>query len=149
MTLKETDGKELRFYSFAKIEAGEGVAPESVGKTVGWVKKPVKVSVTVPSDITEVLALGEEKIVALVQDALIGKAKSEAGTAPEGSFSKGMVSAAVRALKASPQFRGKARSDLRDAVMAFIATNDAIRAGFLAAFEGLRTAADDEDEDEA
>lgn len=147
MTLKETDGKELRYYSFSKVEAGEGVPAEKVGTIVGWVKKPVKVSVNVPSDINEILALGEEKILSLVQQAIIDKAKSEAGTAPEGSFSKGMVSAAVRALKASPQFRGMARSALRDAVMAWIASNEAIKAGFLAAFEGLRTA-QDEDEDE-
>ena len=131
MITKEIEGQELKFWDPTLQENGN---------PVGWTTKPVKGSVTMPDDINEVLALGEAKILALVQEALSAQAMDFAGEVPQGSFSKAMVSAAMAAFRASPKFSKLQRSELRDAIMVWLSKEKAVLPGILLAFEDLRKA---------
>ena len=86
----------------------------------------------------------------MVQNGIVSEAKRQGGIAPQGTFSKAMVSAVVKALKANPRFRSLQRTALNEAVMRHIGENAGIKAGFLEAFEELRTsgAVDNEEEEQ-
>ena len=131
MTTREVEGQELKYWDCTLGTNGE---------PTGWVTKPVKGSVTLPDSIDEILALGEFKIITLVQEALTAFAMAGIGEVPQGAFSKAMVSAAMAAFRASPKFNKLQRSDLRDAIMTWLSKETAVLPAMLLAFEDLRRA---------
>ena len=131
MITREVEGQELKYWDCTIGDKGE---------PVGWVTKPVKGSVTLPDSIDEILALGEAKIISLVQEALTASAMEGIGEVPQGAFSKAMVSAAMAAFRASPKFNRLQRSDLRDAIMNWLSKETAVLPAMLLAFEDLRRA---------
>lgn len=147
MNTVTAEGKELRYWDFAAERKDESGAVLGLGD---WVKKPTQVSYVTEGSVDEViesLQRDEKEILAIIAAGREAIAKAKAGAVPEGTFSKAMVSAACRALKASPQFRGLKSSTLRDAVMKYISANEGIKQGFLLAFADLRNAEADEDEE--
>ena len=157
-----TEGKELRYWDFSSPvtdSEGKPVTKQVVvnGETVvssvagAWVRKPTSTSYNAlesSDEVIEALQKDEANLIALINAGAEAIASLKAGVPPEGTFSKAMVSAASKALKAAPQFKSLKGSALREAVMRYISDNAGIKAGFLAAFDSLRTApSEDEDEE--
>lgn len=150
MKTVKTEGKELRYWDFGAVEV-KNEAGEVTSKSGDWVRKPVSVEVQAPESLDEALAVSEQnetRLCELVTKGLQFESAERSGIAPEGTFSKGMVSAAVKALKPSPQFKDLKRKELATAVMKFVGSNEGIKTGFAMAFEGLRTAQVEEEEEE-
>jgi|ERR1044071_1659267 hypothetical protein len=138
----EVEGRELRYWDFEATDKDD----DAKG---AWVNKPVNGKITAPETLAEALeSVGnkEERLVELIVNGLKAEAEERQGSAPQGTFSKAMVSQAVKALGVSPQFAKLERGDKRKAVMRFIGSNEAIKQGFLAGFESFRTARDQDEE---
>ena len=131
MITREVEGQELKYWD-CTLKSDKTVT--------GWITKPVKGTVSVPDSMDEILALGEAKIISLVQEALTASAMEGIGEVPQGAFSKAMVSAAMAAFRASPKFNKLQRSDLRDAIMNWLSREAAVLPAMLLAFEDLRRA---------
>lgn len=175
MTTQKIEGKEIRFWDFdapqyKTDEKGEPVeAPkldaegkpvlDAEGKPVlekvqigrgNWVRKPVDIEIDVPETTEEIAErFSSDDLVSIFAEGLKARAMREQGTAPSGTFSKAMVSAAVKGLKALPQFAALKRAQLNEAVMRFIGSNEATKKVFLDSYESLRGAEpEDNDDDE-
>lgn len=150
----KAEGKELRYWDFdapvtveLENEKGEKIETIVEGKKGAWVRKPVLVETEVPETVEEILAhYKPEDIVATFARAIVDEAKREGGIAPEGTFSKAMVSAVVQALKANPRYAKLQRTALTEAVMRDLGNKPAQRAAFQEAFDELRRQGEAADE---
>lgn len=149
------EGKEVRYWDFAvpvkaTVTKEDGSTEEKIIAHGDWIRKPVNVSVSAPETLDEALQVAgndENRLCELIAKGLELEASEKGGIAPEGTFSKAMVSAVVKGVKAMPQFKALQRKDLTLAVMRWISGNEVLKTSFLTAYEGLRTAVAEEDED--
>lgn len=150
MTTKTVQGKEVRFWDFARqIEVEQDGVKTKVNQP-DWVKNPVDVQISVPETLDEALTVAgqdEKRLLELVAKGIEAEAEEKAGSTPAGTFSVSMVAALDKALKVSPQFSGiKSSSERRKALMSWVSSTPGMKDVYLTAFEPLRNVkGDDED----
>jgi hypothetical protein len=142
MITKSVEGKEVRYWD---VTVGDNGEPK------GFVKNPVEVTLQIPETLDEALAVAsndQNRLMALIAKGLEAEAEDKAGSTPSGTFSVPMIAAIDKALKVSPQFAGiKSSKDRRSAIMTWVSKTPGLSSAYLTAFEPLRNAKAEADND--
>jgi hypothetical protein len=144
---KTLPGKSIRYWDFNRTVEVEENGTRVQKPEPGWTVKESDIEVTFPENIAELMNFanqpnGEARLLEVFVKGLTAEAEEKAGTAPEGTFSKAMVSAVDRALQFNPEFAAiKGVADRKAAEMRWLGKNPAMRDAFYMAFLSLNTVA--------